>query len=231
MNNSLNPKLWSPEGTLKKEVRNKLIEIVDAFKEFLDFPVDFIDVHLVGSNASYNYTDTSDLDVHVIVNFDRIPATKDLTQLLFNLKKKSFNDNFDINIKGINIELYVEDVGAGTTSNGIYSLYKDRWVKTPTLENVQDIDIDINEELKYYRDTIYSAIFSDDVILMNKVLDDMYLMRKNALAVDGEKSKGNLIFKALRNEGLLDNLKETIKRSTSKKLSLENLRKKGQLKL
>ena len=83
MNNSLNPKLWSPEGTLKKEVRNKLIEIVDAFMEFLDFPVDFIDVHLVGSNASYNYTDTSDLDVHVIVNFDRIPATKDLTQLLF----------------------------------------------------------------------------------------------------------------------------------------------------
>ena len=40
--------------------------------------------------------------------------------------------------------------------------------------------------------------------------------------VDGEFGKGNLIFKAIRNDGLLDELKEKRNEIKSKELSLEN---------
>ena len=47
-------------------------------------------------------------------------------------------------------------------------------------------------------------------------------MRKDSLAINGEFGKGNLIFKQLRNEGLLSLLRDKIKDLTSKKLSLES---------
>ena len=40
-------------------------------------------------------------------------------------QKKLFNDEYDITIRGIDVEMYVEDVKAATVSNGIYSLFED----------------------------------------------------------------------------------------------------------
>jgi len=48
-------------------------------------------------------------------------------------------------------------------------------------------------------------------------------MRKNSIAVDGEWSKGNQIFKELRNLGLIQQLKDLQKEFTSNMLSLESL--------
>ena len=47
-------------------------------------------------------------------------------------------------------------------------------------------------------------------------------MRKNSIAVDGEYGKGNLIFKEIRNDGLLTQIKDKVKELTSRELSLEN---------
>ena len=62
----LNEKLFSKNNQLLPEVRAKIIQIVDKFEEFSEVPLNILDIQLVGSNASYNYTDTSDLDVHII---------------------------------------------------------------------------------------------------------------------------------------------------------------------
>ena len=40
-------------------------------------------------------------------------------------------------MKGINVEVYVEDVKANTMSNGIYSLFKDEWIKKPSKESIE----------------------------------------------------------------------------------------------
>ena len=53
----------------------------------------------------------------------------EVLQQLFNSKKNSFNENYDINIEGIPVELYIEDVKASNATLGIYSITKNEWVK------------------------------------------------------------------------------------------------------
>ena len=91
----LNPKLWE-DTTLRPEVAEKLIEIVEEFKNYVDIPLNVVDVHLVGSNASFNYTDDSDLDVHVVTNFSTMDASREILISLYNLQKSSFNDTYDM---------------------------------------------------------------------------------------------------------------------------------------
>ena len=61
----LNPLLFS-DGELKPEIREKILQIVDAFLEYTQVSINIIDVRLVGSNASYNYNEYSDLDIHIV---------------------------------------------------------------------------------------------------------------------------------------------------------------------
>ena len=39
------------------------------------------------SNASFNYTDSSDLDVHVVTNFDTMDASHEILMSLYNSSK------------------------------------------------------------------------------------------------------------------------------------------------
>ena len=61
--------------------------------------------------------------------------------------------------------------------------------------------------------------------LIDNMLEDIYDLRKQGMARDGEADIFNLIFKEFRNLGYLDNLKELRKKEISKELSLEQLNK------
>lgn len=214
----LNPKIWI-NSKLDPEVSLKLKEIVNEFQDYIDIPIDIVDAHILGSNAGFNYHEGSDLDLHVIVNFDTIPASDEILQALYNAKKSSFNENYDISVHGIPVELYVEDIKANTISNGIYSLYKDMWIKYPVKEEIPEIDV--SEQVAKYNQIILEAMTSNDLDKMKNVLDSIYLLRKNSLACCGEYSKGNQIFKELRKQGSLNELRERIYEEASRELSLE----------
>ena len=65
----LNPVLWS-DNKLRPEIKEKIMDLINEFQSTLDIPLTILDINIVGSNASYNYTDKSDVDVHIITNFD-----------------------------------------------------------------------------------------------------------------------------------------------------------------
>lgn len=58
---------------------------------------------------------------------------------------------------------------------------------------------------------------------IDKYVDDLYAMRKDAIAKGGEFSIGNLVFKELRNLGYLDSLKQMKTELMDQELSLEGL--------
>lgn len=58
---------------------------------------------------------------------------------------------------------------------------------------------------------------------IDKYIDDLYDMRKDAIAKGGEFSIGNLVFKELRNLGYLDSLKQMKTELMDQELSLEGL--------
>ena len=229
IHDELNPKLWTKDMTLKPDVRQKILEIVDEFKELikgmLDIEINPLDIYLLGSNASYNYTDQSDLDVHIVLNFDMIDDNKGLVQTLMNFSKADFNSSYDISVYDIDVELYVEDINSSTLSNGIYSVMTDQWIKEP--QPITDVpEIDIEDDVDDWKTKINEALNSNDPVLINQMVDNLYILRKNGLLSQGEYGKDNQIFKEIRSLGLLKDLKDEYLKLKSKELSLENLQKK-----
>ena len=219
----LNPKLFDTTSqTLLPEVRQKIIDIVTEFENYIEVPIDICDIHLVGSNCSYNYTENSDLDVHIVANFEMITDETEILQTAYNLEKSSFNKNYDIKIKGIEVELYVEDINSNTVSNGIYSVCDNVWIKEP--KPIKSITKHNTEkEFEKWKTKIAEVLVSNDSQEIKNVINALYLMRKNSIAIDGEYGKGNQLFKDIRSAGYLDKLKNQLLQATSSELSLEGL--------
>lgn len=191
---TLNPKLFNIEdSTLKKDVRERLIEIADLFVDNLkenDVPIKVIDYWLLGSNAAYNYGEFSDIDLHIIVNTD-IVEDSNILKLLYDYIKSNFNKNYNILVKGQEVEIYLEDANTTSVSNGIYSLKKDKWIKIPKKEDPTTYDIESTEEYKRWK-SIYKNLKDTEI---EDFINNLYLLRKESLSKDGEYGLGNLIFK------------------------------------
>lgn len=225
---TLNQAIWEGEE-LKEDVKGAIKEIVQKYvedSEILSMD-DIIDIELLGSNASYNYTQYSDLDIHLVVNMEALSKDPTLLQIACNAEKALFNKAYNFMIKGVEVELYVEDVKAATASNGIYSITKDEWIKKPEPIDIPD----------FIEDDEYLAILDNWMIKARNILNDrsskniqqfindLYNLRRLSIMSEGEYAKGNLVFKEIRNAGLLQELKDKVNELTSKELSLESLQK------
>ena len=220
MQKELNPKLWE-DKKLKRDVREAIIDIVSEFMDNLIIPVEILDVRVVGSNASYNYTEHSDLDVHIISNLELVGSPTEIVQALYNSERSNFNRTHNIKIKGIDVELYVEDVNSSVTSNGIYSVIDDIWIKEPQIIKERSVKID-KKELRDLVNSVKSVLADGDSDDIKDCINMLYLMRKDSIAIDGEYSVGNLLFKEIRNRGLLSALKDKYNEMISDELTLEH---------
>lgn len=220
MQKELNPKLWE-DKKLKRDVREAIIDIVSEFMDNLIIPVEILDVRVVGSNASYNYTEHSDLDVHIISNLELVGSPTEIVQALYNSERSNFNRTHNIKIKGIDVELYVEDVNSSVTSNGIYSVIDDIWIKEPQIIKERSVKID-KKELRDLVNSVKSVLADGDSGDIKDCINMLYLMRKDSIAIDGEYGIGNLLFKEIRNRGLLSALKDKYNEMISDELTLEH---------
>lgn len=216
----LNPKLWD-NFTLKPDVKKACLDICNEFIDNLDIEINVADIQLVGSNAAYNYTPTSDIDLHIIVNFELLQASKEILTAYFNSEKSKFNSTYDISIKQHPVEIYVEDINSSVLSNGIYSLIQDKWIKKPVKHAVPQYDL--STQLRKFDELITKALLNTSIEDIECLINSIYMMRKNSLQVDGEYGQGNQLFKELRNRNYLDKLKERLLELKSENLTLESL--------
>lgn len=228
LHDCLNIKIWDEENNLRPIVRDRLLQITKQYaedSEVLNYN-DILDAEIVGSNASYNYTSQSDLDLHLVVNMENLSCDPALFQLACNAEKINFNKYYDIKVKGIDVELYVEDVKSCTASNGIYSVFKDEWIKFPAKIEVPSFEDNAgyNTLLSEYK-TKAEALLEPDTSAedIDNYINSLYTLRRSGIMTDGEFSQGNFIFKEIRNLGLLDALKDMLKDIRSKELSVESL--------
>ena len=231
INDTLNPAIFDNTDTGRRDaymhpdVRERLLDIVDEF--LLTLPEDsvphIIDIILVGSNASYNYTPESDIDVHVVMNLEEISEdTPEIVGYLMNAYRQLFNKDYDITIRGNEVEVYVEDVNTSTVTNGMYSILMDTWLIYPDKDKIQDCQVD-QADVDEWMISVTDALSDTNSSRIETFLDSLYMMRKMSLATDGECSKGNLIFKELRRRGCLDEIRDRLRKLKSKELSMEGL--------
>ena len=213
----LNPKLYNGME-MKQEVFDKLTQIYKEFLDFIDIPLNIVDVEVVGSNASYNYNENSDIDLHIIVNSEVTYVEPTILRQLYNDRKGAFNRDYDITVEGIPVELYIEDVNDGNATNGRYSLLEQRWIVEPQPIHY-DIP-DISQDLMSYQEKCSELLASDNAEEVRQFINDLYMLRKLGLAESGEASVGNLVFKELRSMNMLQDLKDHYYELRSRDLSV-----------
>lgn len=229
---TLNPKLFTKDEELKERVCNKMLEIVDEFLANLkeqNIEIKVNDILMVGSNASYNYTKDSDIDLHIMTDSKGIKYSTEVADALYSAYRSLFNKNLDISLYDIPLELYVEtEKTPKNNSNGVYSVKKDKWIKKPIPENIPDYDKDALKELvdkweKKCKDLLdkIAADKLDDEKQVVKLIEAIYEKLRKTGVAKSEYAIENLAFKELRNKGYLDKLKHSKHELISKRLSLE----------
>ena len=101
----LNHRLWDSSEHLHPQVKERLMAVARDFQEFLGVPdLDVKDITVSGSNAAYNYTDGSDIDLHLVVEIPEV-THDEVYRELFNAKKYQYNEQHNIRIGGADVEL------------------------------------------------------------------------------------------------------------------------------
>ena len=220
----LNVKFW--DGlTLRTEVRDKLLEIGYIWAEFAKIPPNAIqDIILVGGNANYNYTEYSDLDLHLVVDKDEIAACQtDFLDDFLRDKKRLWALTHDVNLYGQPVELYAQDIDDPVPKNqGTYSVLNGWWIQEPRKQYVDFSDPLLKQKVRDMMERIDDLIDTqaDDITVLNKLKEKIRTMRGSAIQRGGEFALENLVFKELRNRGYLDKLSKYIRTIEDRNLSL-----------
>jgi len=226
MHDTLNPLVWESEEMLKPEVRKALLMNAKRFIEFCDADnLTFANIILTGSMANYNYNENSDLDVHVILDFDQISENKEFVGDFFKLKKALWAEKLPVQIKGHDVEMYFQDSAEPHHSSGTYSLVKNDWVRRPTKKiiNIDSADVqlksaDLMNAIEDLEDNRSEKNFlKKHEALKNKIKK---LRQAGLDSKSGEYSTENLAFKVLRNTGYLEKLVTMKNNYLTKELSL-----------
>jgi len=204
----LNPALWNGRE-LRPEIQDKLLYDANAFIKKLDDPtLGVLDIQFVGSNAAFNYTPTSDIDVHVIVDYNKLDYKRVARRYFFD-KKAIWDSSYQVKVKGFDVEFYVEDVSEPFTSNGIYSLLKKTWIKSPIFIPTPRNDRAVMTKVDHLKKEIQQVIDNKATdVQITQLRNKIHDMRASGLAKDGEYSTENLAFKVLRSSGLIQKLRQ-----------------------
>ena len=218
----LNPQLWEDEK-LDVEVRDQLLLIAEDFVEYLGISnLKVKDVTISGSNAAYSYTPHSDLDLHILVDFNDLPDNE-VYQELFTAKKTLYNDAHDITVHGVPVELYVQDTNQVHTSLGEYSVVYDKWIRIPKKRRANFDEAATKAKYEKLGDLIELALKSKDSKRVNDTLALIKRYRKSGLEKAGEFGPENLAFKAVRKQGLIQKLYDLKSQLHGEKLSIEEM--------
>jgi len=223
--NKLNPLIFGVDEIVDPEVRELLLKVANYVWEGLEIPEPFEDVLLTGSSVNYNYTPTSDIDLHIVVDFDKFD-NPELLKKYFDEAKLNWNRVHDLKLGKQNIEVYIQDNEDHPEYRGEYSLMNDKWLRRPSYVSIDIPDEEIEKKTKLFKQQIdkLEKTGKDNpekaIELTNKIKERLKNFRQAGLDKDGEYSLENLAFKDLRNTGYLEKLSNLKNSFIDKTLSL-----------
>lgn len=222
----LNPKLWKNDALLP-DVKASLDVIAQNFIKFLKIDDSKIsDIVLTGSSANFNYTNQSDLDIHVIVGFDDDDHNSVglKTMDAFTTAKTLWNLKHKITVHGYQIEAYVQPASEKFNWNaGVFSLRSQSWIQHPRRLDVDFGSPEIERKAQSIIDQINHLVDGD--IQNTKMIKDLKArikqLRSDGIADGGEFGLSNSVFKAIRNSGAIGKLSDFASSLEDHQLSLQ----------
>jgi len=213
----LNKIFWDQNKMLNPTIRLALLKVAEYFYDSikLDKKPVIKDIVFTGSLANYNYSKYSDIDLHLLFDFEEMEGDMEMIEQFFTLAKANWNDQHDVSIKGYLVEVYAEDYRSPHISTGLFSVMKNQWIKepqkvTPVVDKL-DVKTKVNYVNKLYNHflTLYKQHQTKGLDAnIHKLREKIRQYRQAGLDRGGEFSTENIAFKVMRRVGLLDKLKE-----------------------
>ena len=229
-NDTLCPDLWDKKGDtykLKPDVRKNLLQIVSDLKKekFEDegVKIKFADVIMVGSSTNYNWTQYSDIDVHILVELAKMDMKEEEATTMLDAIKSNWNKKHAIKIKGHDIEISFTDINHKGSVSSIYSLKSNKWLEPPVKDNPSFNKELIKSKHTALKQTIDKILKDGTEEELKRVLEKLYMMRQAGLDRKGEMSEENIIFKILRAQGYVDKLKDHAVKLYDKAMTLNEM--------
>lgn len=205
----LDPKLWSQDGQLDRNVRDRLLDLSIQFAKFSGIDQTRVkDVVFTGSTANYNYTKHSDVDVHVMCD-----GCANGDEALYQ-KKVEWHHLHKDTVMGYPVELYIQSsTDHFPAGQGVYSLLRNEWVIQP-----QHVDkVEILKDKKFVSKVKHAIDYMERFLLSTATKQDildyktkLWKWRSAGLEKAGEWDIANLLYKELRNRGLIQRLNDRL---------------------
>ncbi len=228
LKDTLNPDIWEND-VLNPKVRAKLIQVAKDFYRDLEVPskAKIKDIIFTGSLANFNWSKYSDIDLHIVLDFNDFDAEPQMVEDYFYAQKSIWNQEHDIKVFGFPVELYVQDINAKLVATAVYSVLNDKWIKQPKREafdldkkaikdKADKIIYNLRDIRQDYQDHQYQTV----VDKVKKLKDAIKRMRNAGLERGGEFSLENLVFKVLRRTPFMDQLDSFKAKSYDKLMSV-----------
>jgi len=235
LKDTLSPELWEADEQLKPAIKAALLKVVDDFIIKLELDnIKIDDIIITGSLANYNWSQFSDIDVHILVDFTDVNENKLLVKKFFDAIKSNWNKLHDIRVKGYEVELYVQDTHEPHVSTGVYSVLSDAWlmkpkkikpeIDRPTAEKkALFIQREVDKLEKIYDNGDYEGALD----MAQRLKDKIKRMRQGGLQRSGIYSPENLAFKILRRSGHIESLFDVYTGAYDQTLSLTEKTREG----
>jgi len=224
----LNPKFWSKNNELEPKIREKLLKIAEDFFDSLEIEgIQLEDITLTGSLSNYNWSEFSDVDLHILVDFDRLEVDEDTLKDYFRAKQTVWNKKHDIMIRGHEVEIYVQDTNEPHAATAVYSILNDDWDIEPSQVDPKIDFKSINAKANFLMAEIDKACemycdrdYEKTIEYVEKMREKLRKFRKAGLDTGGEFSVENLSFKVLRRNGYLKKLSDLATKAYDKAMSM-----------
>ena len=210
----LEPNIWRGRK-LKRGIREALMTIAqDVWDDMEKGHAKLLDVTLTGSCAGYRWSPSSDVDVHLIVQYSDVADYEELVGSYFKARTALWDKEHDVTLFGHPVEVYVQDVDEVQWFSGVYSLMTDKWIAQPIPPDALGDDVDYRaaeRKARVYARDIQRAVAAlrahpgeQEISRVRKLKARVRQLRRSGLEREGELSIENLAFKALRKIGALD---------------------------
>jgi len=206
----LDPRIWNGD-TIKPEVRERSLAMVDRIvKESRIAGLTVDAVELFGSNASYEYDDTSDFGIHVFVRSSELNPEQlgDVLRLLNDYVERRQEGRITFNGVVVEVTFHGERTENYRPSPGIgqYSVSQARWIERPVKQpdnfDRATMATDMRKFIGQYNDlvTAYEADKKGFECSRFGDLDSAMSVYRNSGFTEGlgSRSTQNLAYRALR---------------------------------
>ncbi len=122
----LNPALWNENNTLKEEVKNYILKVLNEWiKKVVKKDIQLKSLIFLGSNTGFQYNDTSDIDINFELSLTEEEA-KSFRKLLPN------GNNYPGTTNPINFYLITSPVAINPSKGSAWDLLKNEWIVEPS---------------------------------------------------------------------------------------------------